>query len=55
MYSYHITFSIMLAGVEVILLNGLKEIVKGTMLLSTDDYWANFSISSLLRKFLLGN
>ena len=36
-FTYHITVLILLAGVEVILPNGLKEIAKGTMFLSADD------------------
>ena len=37
MCACHITVLILLADVEVILSNGLKEIVKGIILLSADD------------------
>ena len=37
MCTCHITVLILLAGVEVILPSGLKEIVKGTILLSAHD------------------
>ena len=38
MCACHITVLILLADVEVILSNGLKEIVKGIILLSADDH-----------------
>ena len=43
--SYHCL--ILLAGVEVILPNGLKEIVKGTILLSADDVPAKAVITCM--------
>lgn len=43
MCTYHVTALIFLLRVEVLLTNGLKGIVKGTILISADDLPANMN------------
>ena len=47
MCTCHITVLILLAGVEVILPNGLKETFKGTILLSADNIPAKAVITCM--------
>ena len=51
MCACHITVLILLADVEVILPNGLKEIVKGIILLSADNLLPGKAVITCMKQF----